>query len=203
MACLNMDMPRIKSAYWKYRQEESFSLFDPRTHISRHIAWQRTGEETHWTGVEPDNYNYAIFDNKPHDIKFIKDQCWYKVNEVFRTNKIQGWVSAYVIDTKEDIFLFNRELLIIQPQAVWRYDKSQPLRPKRTQLQRERTSGKRADYNLTTEERLYQMGYYEKLETKYFDDEIKFKVNLGTLRGVVQVPYYLDDNEDETDYCDN
>ena len=181
-------MPRIRPTYWQYINDSCPLIFDPRIHITRQMSWLRVGEETNWTGVEPDNYNYAIFDSKPHDLKFIKDQCWYRTNEKFRKKKILGWMSVYVITDREEIFLFNREVLRLQPHAVWRYDKAYPVRPKNTILRREKQRGKHSENNLTTEERLYQMGYYEKLETKYFDDEVKLKVNLGTPRGIVQRP---------------
>lgn len=180
-------MPRINSTYWQYIDQNCPTIVDPRVQITRQMDWLKPDKETHWTGVEPDNYNYAIFDNQAHDIKFIENQCWYKIDTIFIRKKIQGWISVYIIDNKEDVFLFNREILRLQPRAVWRYDKAHSIRPKKTLLRRERQRGKGCESNLTTEERLYQMGYYEKLVTKYYDDEALFKV-MGSPRGIVQIP---------------
>jgi hypothetical protein len=83
--------------------------------------------------------------------------------------------------------LFNREILKIQPQAVWRYDRAKLIRSKRTELQREKFHPKSKVGFLTTEERLYQQGYYEKLKNKYFDDERFLKV-VGQPRGLVLNP---------------
>jgi len=50
---------------------------------------------------------------------------------------------------------------------------------------------------LTTEERLYQQGYYEKFKNKYFDDE-KFLQVVGKPRGFVLNPQLEVEDYDES-----
>ena len=187
-------MSAPNSQYWQYISENCPSLPDPRIAVTRHMAWQIPTSISLSVGVEPDNYNFGIFDSKPYDLKFIQHQCWYKIDQMFKRKRVIGWVSLYVAEERLQAILFNREMLKLQPQAVWRYDKAKLVRPKKTELQREKFHYKRTDGFLTTEERLYQMGYYEKLKTKYFDDEALFKV-VGTPRGAVQNPI-----QEELDY---
>jgi len=187
-------MSTHNSLYWQYIKNTDISLPDPRIAVTRHIAWQFPTDLSLYTGAEPDNYNFGIFDDKPYDLKFIQNQCWYKVDQTIKRKRITGWFSLYVAQERLQAILFNREILKIQPQAVWRYPKSKPIRPKRTQLQREKYHHNSKGGVLTTEERLYQQGYYEKFKTKYFDDE-KFLQVVGTPRGVVQNPI-----QDELDY---
>jgi len=187
-------MPTHNSLYWQYINNDCPALPDPRIQVTRHMAWQIPTDLNLYGGVEPDNYNFGIFDSKPYDLKFIQHQCWYKIDQAFKRKRIIGWISLYVAEERLQSILFNREILKLQPQAVWRYDKAKLIRPKKTQLQRERFHYKRTDGFLSTEERLYQMGYYEKLKTKYFDDEALFKV-VGQPRGLVQNPV-----QDELDY---
>ena len=187
-------MPTHNSLYWQYINTDCPPLPDPRIAVTRHMAWQMPTDISLYIGVEPDNYNFCIFDSKPYDLKFIKHQCWYKVDYVTRKKRICGWFSLYVAEERLQSILFNREILKIQPQAVWRYPKAKLIRPKRTELQREKFHVKKETGYLTTEERLYQQGYYEKLKTKYFDDEALFKV-VGRPRGIVQSPV-----QEELDY---
>lgn len=180
-------MPSPTSLYWQYINEKCVALGDPRIPLTRHTGWQMPTTLSIYSGAEPDNYNFAIFDTRPHDFKFIRHQCWYRVDHSGR-NKIQkGWISLYVAEERLQAILFNREILKLQPLAVWRYDKAKPIRIKRTELQREKFHPKNKPGVLTTEERLYQQGYYEKFITKYFDDE-KFLKVVGAPRGVVQTP---------------
>jgi hypothetical protein len=180
-------MPLHNHLYWQYIDNTCPTLADPRMPVTRHIAWQLPTTLSLYSGAEPDNYNFAIFDTKPHDFKFIQHQCWYKVNQTIKRQPVQGWMGLYVAEERLQVILFNREILKIQPRAVWRYNKAKLIRTKRTELQREKLHVKKETGLLTTEERLYQMGYYEKLKNKYFDDEHLFKV-VGTPRGTVQSP---------------
>jgi len=95
----------------------------------------------------------------------------------------QGWISLYVAEERLQTILFNREIIRLQPQAFWKYPKAKLIRKKKTIFDRENSYSNRS--NLTTEERLYQMGYFEKLKNKYFDDERFLKV-VGEPRGFVQ-----------------
>lgn len=181
-------MPTISAqSAWKYIDTTQAKLPDPRIEIARHIDWivptNRGG--TTWLGIEPDNYNFAIFDTQPHDLKFMMHQCFYRLDRIFLRQKLQGWVSVYVAEERLQTILFNREMLKIQPRAVWRYPHAKLVREKRPLLEREHGYSNRAADNFNTEERLYQQGYYEKLQRKYFDGDEKFIKVVGTPRGCV------------------
>ena len=180
-------MSNHNTLYWQHIGDLCPPLPDPRIYVTRHMAWQMPSDISLYVGVEPDNYNFCIFDDKPYDLKFIQHQCWYKVDYMFRRKRINGWFSLYVAEERLQSILFNREILKIQPQGVWRYPRAKPIRTKRTELQREKFHPKNKIGQLTTEERLYQQGYYESLKNKYFDNERFLKV-VGQPRGCVQTP---------------
>lgn len=180
-------MPATSSSAWKYIDTTQAKLPDPRIEIARHMAWvvPANRQGTPWLGVEPDNYNFAVFDTRPHDLKFMVHQCFYYLDRPFLRQRIQGWVSMYVAEERLQSILFNREMLKIQPKAVWRYAHAKLIREKRPLLEREPVYSNRAVDNFTTEERLYQQGYYEKLKNKYFNGDEKFIKVVGTPRGSV------------------
>jgi hypothetical protein len=180
-------MSKNPSYYWQYIDSKLDSLTDPRLPITKHIQWTLPVGPTTYSGAEPDNYNLAIYDHKPHDFKFIEHQCFYLVDKIVNRRKFLGWISLYVAEERLQTILFNREIIKLQPQAVWRFDRAKPIRSKKTQLQREKFHHNSKIGILTTEERLYQQGYYEKLKNKYFDDE-KFLKVVGTPRGCVLNP---------------
>ena len=191
-------MPTIRSSYWQFNKPCP-ALLDPRIQIVQHTAWQQSNKKVSLFGIEPDNYNFAIFDDKPHDIKFIKDQCWYKIDKIFRRNRIQGWMSLYVILDRDTTIKFNQEIIKLQPTAVWKFDKAQPIRPKRQLMHRENSYRNRSETNFSTEERLWQLGYYENLKNKYLNDEEYFLKVVGQPREAVLNPYYQDDSEEEVE----
>jgi hypothetical protein len=115
----------------------------------------------------------------------MEHQCFYQLDTVFLRQRLQGWFSVYVATERLQTILFNREMLKIQPKAVWRYAHAKLIREKRVMLNREQGYSNRADDNFSTEERLYQMGYYEKLKNKYFSSEEKFIAVVGRPRGAV------------------
>lgn len=190
-------MSKAISAYWQYIGKDCGLLPDPRISVVRHMGWQLPVNISLYSGAEPDNYNFAVFDHRPHDFKFIQHQCWYKIDHVFKRKKVLGWIGLYIAEERLQSILFNREILKIQPEAVWRYDKARLIRPKRTELQRERFHYKSKDGNLTTEERLYQLGYYENLQRKYFDGDERFIKVVGQPRGFVldSYPEDMDQND--------
>jgi hypothetical protein len=172
------------SDYWQYIDTKLEKLTDPRLPITKHIEWTLPQGVSTYSGAEPDNYNLAIYADRPIDFVFIADQCFYRVDKTVNRRTYRGWISLYVAQERLQTILFNREILKIQPQAVWRYPHAKLIREKRTLVNREVTYTNRVSDNFTTEERLWQQGYYEKLRTKYFDDEAFFKV-VGTPRGSV------------------
>jgi hypothetical protein len=178
-------MSRNPSDCWQYIDQSLEKLSDPRLPVTKHIEWTLPqGTFTPYTGVEPDNYNLAIYGTKPYDFKFIPNQCFYRVDKIVNRRKYRGWVSLYVAEERLQVILFNKEILRLQPQAVWRYHRSKLIRDKRPLVNREIIYSNRVSDNFSTEERLWQQGYYEKLKHKYFDDEAFFKV-VGTPRGSV------------------
>jgi hypothetical protein len=188
--------------YWQFIDPAVTCLCDPRINITGHIDWTNPGvKPTAWSGPEPDNYNFAIFDQRPHDLEFVKDQVWYKIDQHFRRARIKGWMSVYYIAEQESIYEFRRSIIKLQPQAFWSNPRCHPLRAKRTMLERENVYKPRSNTNFSTEERLWQLGYYEKFKVKYQDDETKLFKVVGTPRGAVL--NYQQEVDDQTDYCDN
>jgi len=184
------------SNYWQYIDPRLEKLTDPRLPITKHMDWSLPTGISTYTGCEPDNYNLAIFDHTPHDLVFIQHQCFYKVDKVINRKVYKGWMSLYIAEERLQTILFNREILKIQPQAFWKYPHAKLIREKRTVVNREVTYINRQGDNFSTEERLWQQGYFEKLKTKYFDDEAFFKV-VGTPRGSV-----LSYQPEVDNYCD-
>jgi hypothetical protein len=188
------------SRNWQYIDTQVSGLVDPRLVITKHLDWTMTScPDTTWTGCEPDNYNFAIYDTKPHDLMFIQHQCFYYLDKTINTRKYKGWMSLYVAEEKLHAVLFNREILKLQPQAVWRYATAKPIRPRRPLLNRENNYSNRSTF--TTEERLFQQGYYEKFKSKYFDDEKLLKV-VGTPRGAVLDYQPEVDSYDDSNYLE-
>ena len=181
---------------WQFIDTSIDRLPDPRVSIAVLTAWAPLKSDNRQSmGVEPDNYNFAIYDDKPLDLKFIQNSVFYKSNHPGLT----GWFSLYVVEEKSQATLFNQAVLKIQPQAVWRYSRAKPVRPYKPLLQKD-ISGPNKNY-MTAEERLWQQGYYEKFQHKYFDGDERFIKVVGKPRGFVLEVHPLD--ELHSDYCDN
>lgn len=137
---------------------------DPRIAIARHIGWIKPiSNETEFSLPEPDHYNYAGLASCPIDCEFIADQVFYQ------DKKTKLWWSVYYVTEQDnDAFLdWSESIEFIQ---CWTPFRSSRMRNRRGLLY---VKGKVADYNQTDNERLYTMGYYEKLKSKYFDDDTK------------------------------
>jgi hypothetical protein len=189
-----MTASRMSNAnHWQYINPHCPTLVDPRLGISKQMEWSNPNSTiTPWTGIEPDNYNYAMFDLRPHELEFIQDQCWYRIDMIIRRKQVKGWFSVY--HTLDNV-AFNRAILKIQPQAVWRHPKPTPVRIRKTLMQKEMRANTGAT-NLTTEERLWQMGYFNVYKHKYLDDEAYLKV-VGTPRGIALNPVHEELDYDE------
>lgn len=143
---------------------------DPRIAIAEHIGWVRPQTyETDFHIPEPDNFNYALLATKLLVNPDIKDQVFYKT--------ARGWWNVYLVSTDEEPnFLAWTDSVDVISQ--WRNPRSPRQRQKRGLLNvgKERTE-------LSINERLYTLGYYEKLSAKILteDDEIITK-RLGKLR---------------------
>lgn len=111
---------------WQFIDSSIDRLPDPRVSIAVLLGWAPLKTDSRQSvGVEPDNYNFAVFDDKPHDLKFIQNSAFYKSQH----KDIQGWFSVYVIEASSQASEFNQAVLKLQPQAVWRYSRAKPIRP--------------------------------------------------------------------------
>ena len=182
---------------WQFIDSTVNRLPDPRVSIAVLSAWTPLKTDNRQNnGVEPDNYNFAVYDLKPHDLKFIENSVFYKSNH----QGLTGWFSLYIAEEKSQATLFNQAMIKLQPKAVWRYSRARPIRPVKTLLPKERDQKIRTQ-GLTIEERLWQTGYYANLQHKYFDGDEKFIKVVGEPRGLVL--NHQPEVDDYSDYCDN
>jgi len=87
-----MDMRPPLSRNWQYINQDLSGLVDPRLVITKHMSWaQPLGKDSTWNGVEPDNYNLAIYDTKPHDFVFMQHQCFYRLDRSSGTDATITW----------------------------------------------------------------------------------------------------------------
>lgn len=176
------------SIHWQYIGKEITELRDPRVAVAKHMEWAAPWSKsglTTWTGVEPDNYNLAICDYKPHDLKFIENSVFFRREKMQDKKQQQYWISLYIGQERLQVILFNQAVIARQPYAFWKHPGARLVREKRKLINRENYhANSTAKDNFSTEERLYQMGYYDKFKDKYFDDE-KFLRVVGTPRASV------------------
>jgi hypothetical protein len=145
---------------------------DPRLAIARHMGWAKDyGPVTPWPCPEPDNYNRGLFASKPLFCSFIKDQIWYKTRH--------GWWSiSYVLDN--DFLAYDSWAKMQNIEIFWQHAKAPPLKPVRKMLYARKNA-----VELTTNEMLNHMGYYEKLSVKYFADKQEvLQQRLGVARAL-------------------
>lgn len=132
--------------------------FDPRLPISQHLLWQKSSQAiTEYTTPEPSNYNRALIADQPIECKFIQDQVFYRD---LKTNK---WFTVYYVPPAQ---ITEFDLWIIEQDFLFRWYHPQPPEIKiHRKLLHSRHNGE-----LTANERLFGMGYYAKLTSKYFSD---------------------------------
>lgn len=150
-------------------------MVDPRIAITRQIGWIRpTAYETEYSVPEPDDYNFAIYAQKPVDCTLLEDQVFYK-----KLDTNMWWSVYYVPDNKKAEFLRWMELQDIG--AYWSSNRSSTFRKRRPMLYTRKNKPE-----LTTEERLYAMGYYTNLAAKYFsEDDTMLLERLGPARAEI------------------
>jgi hypothetical protein len=141
---------------------------DPRLAIAKHLGWTKT-----LTGItdyrlpEPDNYNYAVFNRNPWECSFIADQVFYY------DKKMRGWWTVYYVpEEQKQEFLTWAEPLPFE--ICWAVQRQTKLRTPRPWLWTRTCAVEQ-----TTEERLYTMGYFDKLQSTY---NIDISTTLGTPR---------------------
>lgn len=139
------------------------NLHDPRRKITHHMQWQNLkianhAEHSRWNGIEPDNYNFGIWYERPVFIDGISDQVWFKDSEA-------GWMSMYVINeyTRPHYDVYLRE----QPWwAHWRAKNPHPIRPRMTRIDYDHQIYWAKNAGRTEDERLFDLGFYDKLQDK-------------------------------------
>ena len=131
---------------------------DPRIPIARHMDWSKTHtKESYLSQPEPDNYNRSLCAKKPIECKFIKDQVFYKDYK-----EDLWWTVYYVPETQEaafDVWVRKQNFLL-----YWHISKATKVRPRVPLLAARKNS------DITDNERLFTMGYYAKLNSKYFSE---------------------------------
>jgi hypothetical protein len=182
---------------WQFIDKNIDRLPDPRISIAMLSGWAPVKSDNRQRpGVEPDNYNFAVFDSTPHELKFMKDSVFYKSQYY----GVSGWFSVYLAEERLQAILFNREMLRIQPRAVWRYKDAKLLRPITTWLQMDMVGNNK--HEMTPEERLWQQGYYKKLQDKYFDGDERFIRVVGKPRGFVLNYQPIVDDSGDSNYLE-
>jgi hypothetical protein len=155
------------------RKEQVDLPADPRFPIADHIGWTRPTLklETDWSTPEPDNYNRAIMASKPILCPFLKDSVFY------RDNVRSAWWSVYLVPP-DQIEVFNE--WFDQQEHIIRWHQPHPaaIRCRKGFLYNRKNGS-----DITAEERLFCMGYYAKLSSKFFaDDDAPLLKRMGTVR---------------------
>jgi hypothetical protein len=180
---------------WNYTRhfKPKRDLIDPRIAIARHIGWHRgTAPDTEHSVPEPDNYNRAIFANKPVDCEFIEDQVFY-----FDKQRL-NWFSIYYVPD-EQVEEFNLWVEKIEPTALWQHLNAPKIRPQRSLLW---CRDNKSSRTLTDNERLHTMGYYEELKVKYFNDDTAYVDSLlGEARALLE--NFVPEEQSDADDCNN
>lgn len=146
---------------------------DPRTALARHIGWHaltNTASYSDFTYPEPINYNYAVRAQRLIHCDFVRNSVFYRD---LTENK---WWSLYVVEKSAIRQFFD--WVKLQPIDIFWFNRTPP-QPRR--VKRILYNTKPADIN--GNERLFQMGYYSKLQSKYFsEDDKKLLELLGPVR---------------------
>lgn len=151
--------------------------FDPRVAIARHMCWQPNYNPTSlatWSIPEPVNYNRAVRAAKPIECKFIENSIFY------RDERTGSWWSVYyLLDPVKDQF---EEWVKLQDIEIYWFNSKTP-----RVREQQRLMFSRANSDITDNERLFQMGYYETFGSKYFADadSKSMSVRLGPIRDKV------------------
>lgn len=133
---------------------------DPRFPIAKHIGWSRPGGyETDYHVPEPDNYSRAVMARHRVECKFIEDHVFY------RDLERQAWWTVFYVPPS-----MNKEfdLWLDQQDYIIRWYQNKPA------AQRQRKGFLYARLNsteITDNERLYTMGYYNKFAEKHLKDD--------------------------------
>jgi hypothetical protein len=179
-------------APWRLRSDcRVKDLPDPRLAIARQLYWSKScNEYTDYTQPEPDNYNRAVYDTKRHFCEFIEDQVFYY------DLRRRAWISVYYVP--QHLFTeWQTWCDLRDPPAWWRQHKPVKLRQKKTVLY---TRANISQKEITDNERLYSLGYFDTLKDKlkYFHEGTNLTSRLGLPRD--RLDELLQDVEDS---CSN
>lgn len=152
------------------------SQTDPRIVIAKHIGWEKkTNKFTEWHTPEPDNYNRAVLAPTIIECGFIRDHVFHY------DSAYKLWWTIYYVppDARPH---FDNWLLEQAWHIRWYFDHAVQVRERRKLLTPDNI---RSD--VTDNERLFTMGYYANLHSKYFsegtDDWLLSR--MGTIRDCV------------------
>lgn len=99
---------------------------DPRIIIAKHIGWQKyAGSDTIYSIPEPDNYNRAVFTEKPVECKLVEDQVVYKERVK------NGWMCVLLVSDAEEQ-AYNTWLEQLKPLAHWFHNHPARIRNKKS-----------------------------------------------------------------------
>jgi hypothetical protein len=148
------------------RQPYEF-IKDPRVFVTKQMNWERVNiagfpNYTRWTGVEPDNYTHCIWHRHAVFIEHIEHQCWY------RDYANGGWLSMYVV---EDTDRFQDYLDNLDWWGHWRACRSNKPRLKISKIAHEHNIKWGKNAGRTLDERLYDLGHYDRLVALGCDPE--------------------------------
>ena len=163
---------------------------DPRIVLAKHIGWKKpTSIITEYSLPEPDHYNYAGLAVKPIDCAIVANQVFYQER---RTGL--WWTLYYVTEEENEEFLaWSEDIEFIK---CWTPFRSTKMRQRRNILW---ARGNINEDSQTDNERLYTMGYYEKLKVKYFNDDTTYVDSLlGEVRTALK-NYVPEEHSEEVD----
>jgi hypothetical protein len=160
------------------------SRIDPRMPLARHMAWIPSTNRfspSPWRVPEPCHYNYAVRGPRALDCAFIRNQVFY------REENTTLWWSLYFVpqDRADEFKLWAHS----QDIDIYWYNNKQP------QIRDyQRLLHNTACAELNDHERLFQMGYYANLRSKYFvDDDTELLSIMGPVRDRVLNDLGLED----------
>lgn len=161
-------------------------LPDPRVAIARHIGWTKsTSPYTEYTTPEPNNYNRSVCDSQRRPCNFIEDQVYY----FDATRRL--WFTVYYVP--QELFTkFDAWMTDLPVQARWRPSLSNKLRPQRKLLWAKAST---SEHTLTENERLFTMGYYDRLRSQHFTTDDSFLNSaLGQGRAHILADFDINDH---------
>jgi hypothetical protein len=129
---------------------------DPRIAIAKQLAWTRPlTSETDYSLPEPDHYNYAGLSSKIWDCPVIESQVFYW------DRRLAAWWSVYYVpeDKVNDFLTWGDDIPF---DFCWTPFRVSRMRHRRTLLKTRASAVEQ-----TPEERLFTMGYYDKLQNTY------------------------------------